>query len=234
MKGTHPGDSGCSALEYVLGDQQVIKDDFGVFLGLSRRMHPNVCAFISGAVYENRLESHPSTAARKLVLPTDRAAQYVTSPAGIIYVPVEHDGNTQDSAEEVDIIVQIINELKGCSLIDGGVTRAVCSEDIKVVAPYNMQVRRLHAALPGYQVGSVDKFQGQESAIIIVSMCASSGDGLARGIEFIFSKNRLNVALSRAQSLAIVVGSPALARTRCNRVEQMELVNLFCRIAEGA
>jgi superfamily I DNA and/or RNA helicase len=108
----------------------------------------------------------------------------------------------------------------------------VIAEDILVVAPYNMQVRALRAALPaGVRVGSVDKFQGQEAPIAIVSTCASSGDCVPRGVEFLLSVNRLNVALSRAQSLAIVVGSPQLARARVSSVEQMRLVSFFfCRV----
>jgi len=93
-------------------------------------------------------------------------------------------------------------------------------------------VRALRAALPNVRVGSVDKFQGQEAPVVIVSMCASSGDASPRGIEFLFSPNRLNVALSRAQSLAILVGCPELAGTRVRTVPQMKLVNLFCRIVE--
>ena len=106
-------------------------------------------------------------------------------------------------------------------------------DDILVIAPYNMQVRKLQSALPeGARVGSVDKFQGQQAAAVILSMCASDGNATTRGVEFLFDRNRLNVALSRAQSLAIVVGHPALAHTRCNTVEKMKLVNLYCRILE--
>jgi uncharacterized protein len=231
LKGTHPGESGNSLLTYLLRSQDVIAEDFGIFLGTSRRMHPDVCAFISGAVYQDRLHSHPDTSERVLRLSNDQH-QYVKKSAGLIYVPVEHDGNTQDSEEEADVIVAIIRELQQCSLANQALVRRVESKDIMLVAPYNMQVRRLRAMLPGFQVGSVDRFQGQEAPIVIVSMSASAGDGLSRGIEFLFSKNRLNVAISRAQTLAIVVGSPLLAGTRCNSIEQMELVNLYCRILE--
>ena len=102
-------------------------------------------------------------------------------------------------------------------------------DDILVVTPYNLQVRKLTECLPGLRVGTVDKFQGQQAPVVIYSMCASSGDASPRGIEFLFSRNRLNVAISRAQTLAIVVGNPALARTRCSTLEQIQLVNVFCR-----
>ncbi|MFQ5740376.1 MAG: AAA domain-containing protein [Acidobacteriota bacterium] len=109
----------------------------------------------------------------------------------------------------------------------------VGNNDILVVAPYNLQVRKLLASLPeGVRVGTVDKFQGQEAPVVIVSMCASEGQEWPRGVEFLFSRNRLNVALSRAQCLSIVVGNPGLVRTRCSTVSQMTLVNLFCRILQ--
>jgi len=231
LKGSHPGESGISVLQYFLQDQEVIAEDFGIFLGTSRRMHPEVCAFISGAIYQDRLHSHPETAERVLLLP-DKQLQFVRKSAGLIYVPVVHDGNTQDSVEEADTIVEIIRELRQCSLTNKGASRPVEDKDILVVAPYNMQVRRLRVCLPDFQIGSVDRFQGQEAPIVIISMCTSSGEGLSRGIEFIFSRNRLNVAISRAQTLAVIVGSPALAAACCNTIEQLALVNLYCRILE--
>ncbi|MBU6455670.1 MAG: nuclease, partial [Cyanobacteria bacterium REEB67] len=143
-------------------------------------------------------------------------------------------GNTQGSDEEVSVIVRMLEALRKCSVVTGGSERPLTLNDILIVAPYNVQVRALLHALPGARVGSVDKFQGQEAAVSIVSMCSSSGDASPRGLDFIFSKNRLNVAISRAQSLAIVVGAPALARTGCNQVKQMEWVNLFCRVVGAA
>jgi uncharacterized protein len=230
LQGTQPGDSGKSVLEYLLQDKQVIPNDFGIFLGVSRRMHPDVCSFISGAVYENRLQPHPDTAARALTFPSS-TSELITRTSGILFVPVAHEGNTQDSDEEADTIIRIVDELKRGIIRDGFDQNFDVRTDLLIVAPYNMQVRKLRQRLPGARVGSVDKFQGQEAALVIVSMCSSTGDASPRGLEFIFSKNRLNVAISRAKLLAIVVGSPALANTHCNRIEQMELVNLFCRIA---
>ncbi len=232
LKGSHPGDSGKSTLEYLLSDQQVIGDDFGIFLGTTRRMHPDLCAFISGAVYEGRLHAHPDAAKRFLDVSNDVMA-YVNRSAGLLFVPVDHEGNTQDSEEEANVIIDIVDELQRCNLVDNDVSRRIEPKDIMIVAPYNMQVRRLRNCLPGFQVGSVDKFQGQEAPIVIVSMCASSGESLSRGIEFLFSKNRLNVAISRAQTVAVVVGSPRLAGIRCTTIAQMELVNLYCCILES-
>lgn len=232
LQGTHPGESGKSALEYLLQKEQVIPDDFGIFLGTSFRMRTEVCSFISGAVYEDRLKSHASAEKRALNLPPS-ATEFLTQSSGVLYVPVQHDGCMQDSEEEAQIICQILRELETCSLTLGEEThRFNPTKDVLIVAPYNMQVRKLRKYAPGVPVGSVDKFQGQEAPVVIISMCSSTGDASPRGLEFIFSKNRLNVAISRAQVLAVVVGSPALAHTRCKRVEQMELVNLFCRIVD--
>ena len=150
---------------------------------------------------------------------------------GLVYLPVQHEGNSQASEEEVDVIKNVVDDLMGRPFTDskGDVVGEISLEDILLVAPYNFQVSKIRDALgEGCQVGSVDKFQGQEAPIVILSMCSSDLSNGGRGIEFLFSKNRLNVALSRAQSLAIVVGHPGLGRTPATSVDQMALVNLFC------
>ena len=102
-----------------------------------------------------------------------------------------------------------------------------------VVAPYNAQVRRLRAGLPaGVRVGTVDKFQGQQAPVVFFSMATSSGEDVPRNLAFLFSRNRLNVAISRAQCLAYLVCSPRLLEARCNSIEEMELVNALCRLVE--
>jgi uncharacterized protein len=154
--------------------------------------------------------------------------------AGLIYIPVEHDGNVYESPEEEERISALVEDLIGVPLrCEGGTTRRLNRDDILVVAPYNLQVRRLERRLQTMRVGTVDKFQGQQAPVVIFSMCSSNGDASPRGIEFLFSRNRLNVAISRAET--IVVGHPALARTHCSTIEQMRLVNVYCRaVAEGS
>jgi superfamily I DNA and/or RNA helicase len=115
----------------------------------------------------------------------------------------------------------------------GARSRRITRDDILVVAPFNLQVRKLQAALPGVRTGTVDKFQGQQAPVVIFSMTASEGDAAPRGLDFLFDKHRLNVAISRAQTLAIVVASPALERTRCTKLEQMRTVNVYCRAVES-
>jgi uncharacterized protein len=228
----HPEDSGESTLEYLLRGERTIPADTGVFLDVSYRLHPQICRVNSEAFYEGKLHSAPGCENREIRVPAEHSG-ILSSGAGIVFVPVEHEGNTQGSDEEAEVVRKLFHELQGLEYTDlrREVVGRLGVKDILVVAPYNMQVRKLRDALPrGSRVGSVDKFQGQEAPVVIVSMCASEGHDSPRGIEFLMNPNRLNVALSRAESLAIVVGHPGLARTRCSTLDQMKLVNLYCRI----
>ncbi len=230
VQGAHPGDSGLSTLEYLLGDWPTIPPELGLFLDRTYRLHPALCDFVSDAFYEGRLSPAPRVENRRVVARDNPGGP----EAGVAFLPVEHEGNTQASAEEVEQVRRLVAALleREHTGLDGEPLGPLRPREILVVAPYNLQVRKLRQRLPaGVRVGTVDKFQGQEAPVVIVSMCASEGHGSPRGLEFLLNPNRLNVALSRAQSLSIVVGHPGLARTRCLTVEQMKLVNLFCRIA---
>ena len=104
-----------------------------------------------------------------------------------------------------------------------------------VVAPYNAQVNALREALPDdVRVGTVDKFQGQEADVVLYSMASSSGEDVPRGLEFLLSRNRLNVAISRARCLAYLVASPRLLEVNCRTIPQMRLANALCRFVELA
>ena len=224
-QGLHPAGSGASVLDHLLGDAPTIPEDRGIFLEKSYRMHPDVCAFISEIVYAGRLHSDDSAARRTTSFGT-----------GIRFIPVGHDGNRAASDEEVAVIARRIAELQQGSFTNSdGSTRQICAEDFMVVAPYNAQVRRLRAGLPaGVRVGTVDKFQGQQAPIVFFSMATSSGEDVPHNLAFLFSRNRLNVAISRAQCLAYLVCSPRLLEARCKTIEEMELVNALCRLAEYA
>ena len=228
IQGSHPGESGKSALEYYLNGLATIPDDLGIFLNTTWRMHPDVSGFISEAIYESRVTAHPRTAQQQVL--HSESAKLVTQASGIVYLPVSHDGNSQCSLEEVETIRQVVEDLLAAEVQDAdGSIRPLTLDDILIVAPYNMQVRRLSEVLgAGARVGTVDRFQGLEAHVVIVSMVASSLDESPRGAEFLLSPNRINVAVSRAKSLAIVVSSPELLRPRCQTIKQMELVNLFC------
>ena len=232
IQGSHPGDSGRSGLEYLLDGHDTIPPKMGVFLNTTRRLHPDICNFISKAVYEGRLQADQSTATRSIACPNDPGR--ISRSSGIIFVPVLHEGNAQCSDEEVEVIWQITHDLIGRKWRDAdGTTRRLAMSDILFVAPYNMQVRRLQKRLgSAARVGSVDKFQGLEAPVVIVSMCASEIEDCPRGAEFLLNRNRINVAISRAQCLAIVVGSPRIMTSRCQTIEQMELVNLYCWLTD--
>ena len=151
-------------------------------------------------------------------------------PTGLRYVPIEHDACSQRSQEEADLVLDLVNSLLKQRYRDKQEKEhPMTLNDILVVAPYNMQVNLLKQVLPeGARVGTVDKFQGQEAEAVIVSMATSSGDYLPRNIGFLYSKNRLNVAISRAKWLAIFIANPALMAIRCSTPEEMALVNTLC------
>lgn len=232
-QGTHPAGCGASVLEHLLGDDATIPPDRGVFLEQTRRMHPDVCGFISDVVYDSRLESHSSCAARKVSAPG-------LTGTGLRFSPVIHEGNSQKSVEEARWIAQTIESmLNGGRLIGFDPSpRQLLPEDFLVVTPYNAQVSTIRSALArlglDVPVGTVDKFQGQEAPVIFFSMATSSGEDIPRSLDFLFSRNRLNVAISRAQCLAILVASPALLDVACRTVDQMKLVNALCRFVEVA
>lgn len=228
-QGIHPGESGCSVLEHLLNGAATVAEDRGIFLAHTWRMQPDICRFVSALSYDGRLESAPG-----------RERQRINSPglsgAGLRYIPVEHAGNSQQSSEEADVIVaEVAKLLAGGTFTDHeGRTRALGPKDILVVAPFNMHVRCLKDKLPaGIDVGTVDRFQGREAPVVFFSMASSTGEDVPRGLEFLFNRNRFNVAISRAKALAVVVSSPRLMDVKCRTVEQMRLANMLCRYAEA-
>jgi uncharacterized protein len=234
IQGVHPGRSGESALEYLLDGQATVSEDRGIFLGTTFRMHDDVCRFISDAVYDGRLAPQPENRTQRLVL--NSAAHEALRPTGIRMHAVTHDGCTQSSKPEAEVVKAIFASLLQQDFVDKeGARHPMAIDNILVVAPYNAQVNLLRATLPaGARVGTIDKFQGQQAEAVIVSMTSSNGECLPRNIEFLYDKNRLNVAVSRAKCLAIVVASPDLLNIRCNSPMQMELVNTLCWLREYA
>jgi uncharacterized protein len=234
IQGVHPGRSGESALEYLLDGLATIPAERGVFLRDTWRMHPDVCGFISEAVYDSRLQAEAANARQRLVLGPGADARL--KPTGLAFVPVAHDACAQKSVEEAAVVKELYESLLRQRLVDRrGEEKPIGAENILVVAPYNMQVNLLKRVLPeGARVGTVDKFQGQEAEAVIISMATSSGEYLPRNIEFLYSKNRFNVAVSRARSLAILVASAKLLEVSCTTPEQMALVNTLCWFAAAA
>ena len=227
-QGVHPGESGQSVLEFLMQEHSTVPDDRGVFLGTSRRMHSDVCRFISEAFYESRLRAETDNDRQHLVLSASASKQL--KPTGICFFEVEHEGCSQRSEVEANEIKAIFTNLLGQSWVNRDGVMAVLSEqDILVVSPYNMQVNLLREILPaGVRVGTVDKFQGQQAPVVIVSFATSTHEDAPRGLDFLFSRNRLNVAISRAQCLAVIVANPRLLDASCRTVEQVKMVNALC------
>lgn len=230
-QGTHPRGSGVSVLEHLLGDRDTIPPGAGVFLDRTWRMHPDVCRFVSETMYEGRLAPVDACARRRVDAPSPLAG------AGVRLLEVEHADNRQNAPEEAGrIAAEVERLLDGGRFTDAdGVVRPLTLADILVVAPYNAQVRCLRQRLPdGARIGTVDKFQGLQAPVVFFSMTSSSGEDVPRGMDFLFSRNRLNVAVSRAQAVAVVVCSPRLLWAPCTTVEQMKLVNALCAFADEA
>lgn len=230
-KGVHPDGVGGSALQHFLAGHKTMPPDRGEFLEVTRRLAPSICSFTSECFYEDRL-----TSLDRLEKQVIRGATRF-SGAGLRVVPVTHDGNRNASNEEVAEVVRIVEGLLAPSsewIDEWGKPHQITSDDIRIVAPYNAQVSRLQEALPNLPVGTVDKFQGQEAPVVIYSMATSRPEDAPRGLGFLYSLNRFNVATSRARCLCIVVASPRLFEPDCQSPLQMQLANALCRYVEIA
>jgi uncharacterized protein len=227
----HPDGSGASVLEHLLDGEQTIHGDHGVLLTESWRMHPAICSFVSERSYEARLEPLAACARRKVDAPG------LITGAGLRTMAIEHQGHSQSSPEEAEAIASACRDLlSGSTVTDAeGRQRTLGPADILVVAPYNLAVRAIEARVPdGVRVGTVDRFQGQEAPVVFYSMTCSAGEDIPRGMEFLFDAHRFNVAISRAQCLAVLVHSPRLLDADCRTLRAMELLDGVCRFVELA
>jgi len=227
---SHPGSAGCSVLEHLLGDHATMPSERGVFLDVTWRMHPDLCGFISERIYEGRLASHPTCAGQQ--------TQWGT---GLRWLRVQHEGRSTESPEEAEAVAGAILEILGSTWVDqAGQSATLGPADVMVVAPYNDQVNLLRARLDedpqlaAVEVGTVDKFQGREAPIVFFTMATSSAAEMPRTSEFLFSPNRLNVAVSRARCLALLACTEDLLDTRARTVEEMRLVSTLCAFVERA
>ncbi len=230
QRGVHPPGAEASALSHLLSGRATIGEDQGLFLAESWRLHPDVCAFTSELFYDNRLMPRPENAAQRI------NAQGPFDGTGLRYIPVDHSGNQSESPEEAEKVSEIVEQLlrEGTTWTNKkGETAPLLLKHILIVAPYNAQVSALAQRLPaGARIGTVDKFQGQEAPVVIYSMTTSKPEDAPRGMEFLYSSNRLNVATSRAQCLTVLVASPALFEVQCKTPRQIELANAFCSYLE--
>jgi hypothetical protein len=231
MQGSHPEGTDVSALNHILGTHATIPADRGLFLEETWRLHPEICAFTSELFYESRLHSRPG-----LELQAIRSSARING-SGLRFLPVIHEGNQSSCPEEADVVRELVAEILGSNATwtdRDGTESAIGLDDILIIAPYNAQVFELQERIPGARIGTVDKFQGQEAPIVIYSMTTSSHADAPRGMEFLYSSNRLNVATSRAKCLCILVASPLVFEAECRTPRHMQLANAFCRYLEMA
>lgn len=229
-KAVHPFGAGVSALEHLLDGHDTLPADCGVFLGTTRRMHSSITDFVSELAYEGRLDALPGLERQVIDGGGDLGGH------GLRWVPVPHIGRESSSPEEADAVAAIVDDMlrRRWTKADGAEAR-LAVDDILVVAPFNAQVATLRAVLPdGIRVGTVDKFQGKEGAVVIYSLTSSSAADAPRGVEFLYDLHRLNVAVSRAKAMSIIIGSPALLDAPVHTPEQLRAVNALCRYVEQA
>ena len=233
LQGVHPPGADRSVLAHVLDDARVMPKDFGLFLDGTWRLHPSICAFTSEIFYEGILGAHPG---RENL---DLSGSDPFSGTGLRFVAVAHQRRISDSEEEAAAIAEYVDRLlqSRAAWTDAeGASHVLTDQDVLIITPYNRQIRELASRpeLNALRIGTVDKFQGQEAPISIYSMATSSADEAPRGMEFLYSLNRLNVATSRAKCLAVVVASPGLLAVRCRTPRQMHLANALARLFEMA
>jgi uncharacterized protein len=232
LRGTHPPGAERSALAHLLGSAATMPPDLGLFLETTWRLHPEVCRFTSEAFYDGRLVPEAHLARQDLRAPG------ALGGAGLRWVEVAHVGNEIESVEEAGCIAEIARALVegGASWVnERGAVAPITWHDLLIVAPYNAQVGAIRRLLPSEaRVGTVDKFQGQEAPLVLYSMASSSAADAPRGMDFLYSRHRLNVATSRARCVAVVVASPEVVRVRARTPAQMRLANALCRFVELA
>ena len=252
-KASHPDGVGVSALQQMLGEHETMPADRGIFLPITWRMSPALTRFTSELFYEGKLTAKDGLERQVL------SGMHDVAGSKLWMVPVEHDGCQSASDEEVTAVVSLVEQLlaPGSMWInENGEEKQLTGDDIRVVAPFNAQVNRITEALAKVrlttaakasavekpdaasggtvQVGTVDKFQGQTCAVVIYSMATSRPEDAPRGMEFLYSLNRLNVATSRARCAVFLVASPRLLQPECRTPRQMQLANALCRYREMA
>ncbi|HEU0037547.1 MAG TPA: TM0106 family RecB-like putative nuclease [Kofleriaceae bacterium] len=236
IQGTHPDGVAVSVLQHVAGEGcQTIAPDRGLLLDETHRLHPQIARFTSEQFYEGRLAAAGATSLQSITTP-------VFASPGLYWVPVEHRGNQNRSAEEAAAVAALIGRClaAGSRWTDArGRGRPLAAGDVLVVAPFNAHVHAIREALAarghdGVRVGTVDKFQGQEAAIAIYAMATSIPEDAPRGLAFLYDRHRLNVATSRARCASIVVASPALLRPACTTPRQLHLASALVRFVELA
>ena len=230
MRAKHEGYAKLSSLDFILEDNDTIPADKGVFLNITRRLNNKICNYISTSFYDSRLSPDPITETRSVNLKLDPIKD-----EGLFYVPIEHSGCSQRSDEEADLVEKTYNKIIGKEFKSGKTKGKISAKDIMVVAPYNAQANNIRERLKkkfkdDVRVGTIDLFQGQEAKVVLISMTTSDVESLPRHKDFFFSRNRLNVAISRAECVAIIIFNENLLLASANSIKEMKLMNSFCKL----
>ena len=230
MRAKHEGYAKLSSLDFILEDNDTIPADKGVFLNITRRLNNKICNYISTSFYDSRLSPDPITETRSVNLKLDPIKD-----EGLFYVPIEHSGCSQRSDEEADLVEKTYNKIIGKEFKSGKTKGKISTKDIMVVAPYNAQANNIRERLKkkfknDVRVGTIDLFQGQEAKVVLISMTTSDVESLPRHKDFFFSRNRLNVAISRAECVAIIIFNENLLLASANSIKEMKLMNSFCKL----
>ena len=232
MQGVHVGCADKSSLEFILEGNDTIPKQQGIFLNKTRRLSKKICKYISDSFYDSRLTPHEITNSREIDLKLKNIGNQ-----GIFYIPTTHTGCSQRSDEEAEIVVDIYSKIIGSKYKDEKGNGTLSTKDIIAISPFNVQRNLLYQNLSkkhstDVRVATIDKIQGQEGKVVIISMTSSDAEDLPRNKKFFFSRNRLNVAISRAQSVSIILFNPNLLLSSCKEIEEMKLMNNFCKLLE--
>ena len=230
MRAKHEGYARKSSLDFILEDDDTISTDKGVFLNVTRRLNKKICNYISTSFYDSRLTSDPITETRSVNLKLDPIKD-----EGLFYVPIDHNGCSQRSDEEADLVEKVFNKIVNKEYKSENITGKISAKDIMVVAPYNAQANNIRERLKkkfkdDVRVGTIDLFQGQEAKVVLISMTTSDVESLPRHKDFFFSRNRLNVAISRAECVAIIIFNQNLLLASASNIKEMKLINSFCKL----
>lgn len=230
MQGTHPPGTGVSGLAHILDEATTMPPERGLFLPITFRMHPEICDYVSETFYSGELSAENARANQKLV------HQQFPEGTGLWYLPTEHQHNSNASVEEAEKVKGLVEQLLdgGCWIDYENVERELTLGDILIVTPYNAQMGEITRRIEGARVGTVDKFQGQQAPVVIVSYATSSPADAPRGMDFLYSLNRLNVAVSRARCAVFLTCAPQLLEPECRVPWQMRLANGLASFVEHA
>ena len=230
IKGTHDGYAKLSSLDYILEDRDTIPPEQGIFLKETRRLNKEICKYISDSFYDSRLVPHEITKKRSVKLGLNNIKDQ-----GIFFIPTDHFGNSQRSDEEAEIIHNYYTKIMGKDFEDENGKDKIDIKNIMVVAPFNVQTNNIKQKLlkkysEKTRVGTIDLFQGQQAKVVFISMTSSDAENLPRHKDFFFNRNRLNVAISRAQNVAVILFNPNLLLASANTIHEMRLMNNFCKL----